>query len=121
MHSILEICKYLDIKTNFLVSSTIQKDNLLKGQEKIIAICKALNVKTYINAIGGQDLYQRGRFQKEGMELFFIQSEKITYKQKNSEFHPNLSIIDVMMFNSPEQISILLNKYKLINQNAGMI
>ncbi len=37
----------------------------------------------------------------------------IKYKQFNNEFVPWLSIIDVMMFNSKEQIQEYLNKYTL--------
>ena len=43
------------------------------------------------------------------------QTQEIIYKQFNNEFQSNLSIIDVMMFNSKEEIKQLLNKYELIN------
>ena len=39
--SIKEICKYLDIKTELILSSNLKKDNSLKGKDKVIAICKA--------------------------------------------------------------------------------
>ena len=38
----------------------------------------------------------------------------IEYKQFNNDFVPNLSIIDVMMFNSQEQCRELLSQYELI-------
>lgn len=53
-NSIKEICKYLSIDTEIIFSSEIEKNNDLKGQEKILEICKILQAKTYINAIGGQ-------------------------------------------------------------------
>ena len=37
-----------------------------------------------------------------------------TYPQFKNEFVPNLSIIDVMMFNSPENIRRLLSSYELV-------
>ena len=39
--------------------------------------------------------------------------DDISYKQLNNEFVPSLSIIDVMMFNSKEQISELLLRYTI--------
>lgn len=38
--SLEKISKYLEIDTHFIYSSTIEKDNELKAQEKVLAICK---------------------------------------------------------------------------------
>lgn len=108
------ICNYLSIRTEILVSSEISKDNTLKGQDKILEICRKIGCSTYINPIGGQTLYSRESFRNEGMELLFIKSGEITYKQFHHTFVPNLSIIDVMMFNSKEKISEMLKRYELI-------
>ena len=115
-HSVKNICNYLNIKTNFCVSSHINIDHeSLKGQDKVIEICKKMDATTYINAIGGQELYSKDIFRDSGIELKFIQSDKIEYSQFDNEFVPWLSIIDVMMFNSKEKISDFLNsQYKLI-------
>ena len=75
----------------------------------IKSIIEAL-IREYVN----QDLYNKEDFAKNGIELNFIKMNDIKYKQFNNEFVPNLSIIDVMMFNSPETIIELLNKYTLI-------
>ena len=113
-HSIRSICGHLAIKTEIIVSSEISKDNMLKGQDKIIEICKKTGCSSYINAIGGQTLYSRQSFINEGLELSFIKSGDITYKQFHNTYVPNLSIIDVMMFNSKETIREMLNQYELI-------
>ena len=36
------------------------------------------------------------------------------YDQKRQWFEPGLSIIDVLMFNSPEEINVMLDKYELL-------
>ncbi len=113
-NSFEEINKYLGIDTKLINSSSINKDNNLKGEDKVIAICKELHADTYINAIGGVDLYSKDRFKKEGIELKFLKTGNINYKQLKKEFVPNLSILDVLMFNSPEQVSEILNNYELI-------
>ncbi len=109
--SINAVCKYLDIKTELVVSSTIPIDHNLKSQEKVIAICKALNATSYINPIGGVELYAKDVFMQNGITLNFIKTDAISYKQFDNEFVPWLSIIDVMMFNSRETIKGYLNSF----------
>ena len=113
-YSILKIKEYLNIDTEILLSSEIKKDNLLRAQKRIIEINKQLRSSVYINAIGGQELYNYEDFKKEGIELKFIKMKDIEYKQFDNVFIPNLSMIDVLMFNSKNQIQIMLNNYELI-------
>lgn len=108
------VCKYLDIQTELIISSTMDKDNSLKAQDKVIHICKMLGGTQYINAIGGQELYNFEDFKKNGLELSFLKTEFTPYKQFKNEFIPGLSMIDILMFNSPEQIKTMLNAYSLI-------
>jgi len=112
--SLRKISNYLQIKTVFIISSTIDKNNELKGQDKVIAICEKLKATNYVNAIGGQELYDKETFNKKGISLNFIKTEPIVYIQFDNHFIPWLSIIDVMMFNSIEESKLLLNKYELV-------
>jgi hypothetical protein len=113
-NSITRITEYLDIKTNIVMSSSIEKDDSLKGAEKVIHICKLMNANAYINAVGGQHLYSKADFKTNNVDLFFIKTNDVTYKQFDNEFINNLSIIDVLMFNSKEIVKNLLNQYELI-------
>ena len=113
-YSIRRVCKHLQIDTEIIMSSCIQKNNSLKGQDKIIEICKILNADEYYNAIGGQELYSREDFNNIGIKLKFLKTNNINYTQYKSEFTPNLSIIDVMMFNSINEISKILKDYILV-------
>lgn len=107
--SIEVVCKYLDITTKIIISSTLPIDHGLKAQDKVLAICKALNATRYINPIGGLELYNKDEFKNEGIDLQFLQTGNISYDQFESAFVPALSIIDVMMFNSKEKIKEYLN------------
>ena len=98
-----------------LFSSDIDKNEDLRAQDKIIDICKRLNTTHYINAIGGIDLYDQQSFANEGMKLSFIKMRPIDYKQFNNEFVPNLSFIDVLMFNSRRDVGLMLNEFDLID------
>jgi len=112
--SIVLINDYLEIKTPIVISSTIKVDHTLKSQDKVLSLCKEQNADVYINSIGGVELYNKEIFKQNNIELNFIKSNPLQYKQFNSEFISWLSIIDVMMFNSKEQIKEYLNSYTLI-------
>jgi len=112
--SLVILCEYLQIKTQLLVSSQLSNATNLKGQRRVIQLCKELGAKEYINAIGGVDLYDKEEFLREGILLSFIKSKPVEYNQFGTSFVPNLSIIDVMMFNSVSQIQEYLNKYELV-------
>jgi len=113
-NSIHQICTYLAIKTRIQLSSTIEKNTDLKGQDKIIEICKKLNATQYINAIGGKELYTKDTFLDNQIALNFIRTNPIVYSQFKNDFIPWLSIIDVLMFNSVEKTNDFLNQYELL-------
>lgn len=114
LHSVLQTCKFIGIETEIIVSSTLDYNNELKSEEKVIAICKSIEATQYINSIGGVELYNKNNFSGQGIELNFIKSKPIIYNQFKNEFVPWLSIIDVMMFNSKEVVSGFLNQKELL-------
>lgn len=103
-NSLKQINKYLDITTPLIVSSTVDVNHELKSEKKVIALCKARHAETYINPIGGVELYDKEEFKNEGIELKFLKADNINYPQFKNEFVPFLSIIDVMMFNTKEEV-----------------
>jgi len=108
-NSIDRICNYLEIVTKIIVSSEVAINHDLKGQDKVLALCKALNAETYINPPGGLDLYSRETFMERGIKLQFLRPKPFEYEQFGAPFVPWLSIIDVMMFNPPEVIRTRLD------------
>lgn len=113
-NSVNKICEYLNIDTEIVISSTINIDNNLKAQDKVIAICNTLGATTYINPIGGISLYNKNDFMQKNLELKFIKPNEIQYKQFDNEFAPWLSIVDVLMFNSATKITKMIEAYELI-------
>jgi hypothetical protein len=114
LNSLNKINLYLEINTPIILSSTINIDHNLKSQNKVLSICEAQKATTYVNAIGGTELYNKEIFKLKNINLNFIKSEKIEYNQFNGNFISWLSIIDVMMFNSKDKIKEYLNSYTLI-------
>ena len=114
-NSIVLICDYLDIDTEIIVSSSVAADHDLLSQDRVLSICEALNANTYVNPIGGVELYSSEDFAAVGYDLKFINTDTIEYAQFGSSFVPWLSILDVLMFNSKDgAISLLVNKYELV-------
>jgi hypothetical protein len=113
IESIRMIAKYLKMSTEFIVSSDTYNNVDMERQERLFDICRKEGADHYINAVGGQDLYDKNDFQKEGIKLDFIKSLPISYKQLNHEFVPWLSIIDVLMFNEISEVQEILTKYQL--------
>jgi hypothetical protein len=109
------VCEYLNIGTMLISGSDVYSNSDLKGQFRILDICKIENAEHYINPIGGMQLYDSELFNENGIKLNFIQSTRISYPQFNNVFIPNLSIIDLLMFCEPEYIHTkLLKAYELI-------
>ena len=115
IHSIEEVNNYVGIDTVLKRSSVEYAGTKgLEREKRLIEICRQTGAEDYINAIGGQDLYSKDDFGSKGINLQFIKPELIEYKQFNNNFVPWLSIIDVLMFNSIEEIQNMLNCYELI-------
>ena len=104
----------LGIRTPLLVSSTIPIDHSLTSERRVLALCKALGAERYVNPIGGRDLYSRAAFGAEAVRLAFLRPRPIEYPQFGEPFVPNLSIVDVLMFNSTDAVRELLTQYEVV-------
>jgi hypothetical protein len=111
-----QVCTYLGIDNNIEVQSLLNLDysNVHNKEDRVIKICKQLCASEYINPFGGSELYQNVTFNKSGIKLNFLHPLLKPYDQFRQVFEPGLSIIDVMMFNSPMEIKQMLNSYQLL-------
>jgi hypothetical protein len=113
-YALKRVAEEMGIATEIVSSSTIYDNKNLKGPERILDICKKEHADHYINPIGGMELYDRVRFDEQGIKLNFIKSISKPYPQFKNAFVPWLSIIDILMFNSKEEIAVQLEAYELI-------
>jgi hypothetical protein len=112
----LAVCKYLGIHTPLEVFSRMGLDieTPHAADEWALNICKSLNdVEEYWNPPGGQEFFDKSKYDAAGISLKFQSVQLETYDQKRESFEAGLSIIDVMMFNSPEEINDMMDKYEL--------
>lgn len=113
-NSLKKTSNYIEITTVFEDSSTIYQNQDLSSQNRVLDICKKEKATVYINSIGGYELYSEKDFLNENITLNFIKPKATCYDQYNSKFVPNLSIIDVLMFNDIDTIKGFLTNYELI-------
>jgi hypothetical protein len=117
-NAIRELCAYLQIDTPILRGSDIALESCTDKQDRVIGIARTLSATTVLNSIGGLELYDRDHFARNGLLLRFFKMDPVVYEQFSQPFVPNLSIIDVLMFNSVERIQQLLNCCN-VDQNAA--
>ncbi|MFT5759926.1 MAG: hypothetical protein ACI9LM_004710 [Alteromonadaceae bacterium] len=110
------VCSYLGIETEIVVFSEmdIEVDSPDAPDEWALNICKSLGAKQYLNAAGGQSFFDVNKYNKNDIDLYFIEQPLYEYDQFGKDFEIGLSILDVMMFNSPEEIMDMLSQGSLI-------
>jgi len=113
--SITAVYDYLGKEIKWTKSSTCSPQTRGMGKaDRLIQITKDLGYRKYVNPIGGLELYDRGYFNSQGVELNFIQSREVPYKQFNDQFVPWLSILDILMFNDITEINKQFSAYDII-------
>ncbi|QBY03134.1 hypothetical protein E2K93_01560 [Thalassotalea sp. HSM 43] len=113
-NSVKEVFEYLGLEKKFYYSSELNYDRTLSAADKLCEITKLLNDVHYCNSIGGLDLYEKEHFAQKGISLSFISTKHLSYDQKINGFVKDLSIIDVLMFNSIEDTKKLFEEYHII-------
>lgn len=114
--ALLAVCDYLGIDAKIEVFSEmgINIEEPHEPDDWALNICRALgDIDEYWNPPGGKTFFNPKKYSDAGIDLKF-QAVKLTeYDQKREEFIPGLSILDVMMFNSPAEINKMLDDYEL--------
>jgi hypothetical protein len=113
-NSLLRVLEYLGINTEIKASSVSYATNHLRAQEKILNICLQENAQVYINPIGGSSLYEKALFEQHGIHLLFLDPVLPAYQQFSAVPVSGLSILDVLMHNSADQINQMLLQYRLV-------
>lgn len=109
------VCDYIGIEFKVEIQTEMNFDysNVTSTGTRPIRMCEQMAATEYINPIGGMQLYSKEEFSKSNIELKFMQSNITEYDQQRKCFIPGLSILDVMMFNSTNDIKQMLNNYEL--------
>jgi len=91
-------CKYLEIKTNLILSSTLN----IHGEktEKLVNICKSLSADSYLSTIGTKEKYLKNeeyKFENVGIKVIYHNYKHPIYSQRGKKFLDHLSILDLIL------------------------
>lgn len=118
IRSVEAVFQYLEMPfSGVRASESHPNTDGLRRATRVISIAQSCGATVYVNLPGGAALYQDADFTEHNMELAFILDQSRTYKQFNYEFLPKLSIIDVLMHNSPEVVREMLAEYALVKRD----
>jgi WbqC-like protein family len=108
--------EFLGVRTRLLLASERAYPRFRTAQERIIRICLEEGAARYVNPIRARSLglYDQAAFTTAGLELSYLSTEADTrYDQNGGPFISDLSVIDILMFNSPAQTRELLDRFVL--------
>ena len=116
--SVVYFFDYIGVEKTFhIASEIIDSQKELTRAKRLIHLTKLQDSNCYINPIGGISLYSKEEFSREGVELYFIKQNYPPYEQhggSTNKFIEGLSIIDVMMSQSPDEIRSSLRDFETL-------
>jgi len=109
------VCAYLGIHFAPVIASqeNFELPPVCHPGQWALEISSVLHADMYINPPGGKDLFRPEEFSERGIGLAFTRVPDFEYDPAPFTFVPSLSILDVLMWNSPEQVRAQLGKDEL--------
>jgi len=114
------VCNYLDIPFRHQICSELglPLPRELHPGGWAPLICSLLGADAYLNPPGGRDLFDANEFSAMGVSLEFLKVPEFVYPTGSYGFEAGLSILDVMMWNSPDAIKdVIVNRSELLRVN----
>lgn len=115
--SLAAVCDYLGIRTPLRVFSEmgLEVEPAAAPDEWALNICRALpGADEYWNPPGGLSFFDRSKYEAAGVRLKFQRILPTEYDQRRPAFEPGLSILDALMFNPPDEVNRMLDRYELL-------
>ena len=112
IHAIKKICSHLGIETEFVLSSELMETNL-KRTDLLVYLVQAVEGMAYLSGLGGKKYMEVDKFSKVGIELRYTMFEPVPYRQRYGDFIPNLSILDLLLNEGPNSVSVLKNSSRV--------
>lgn len=116
IYSLEKVCEYLGFEPHIkrLSEMDIPFKDIRNPDDWGLQLSKFYGADTYINAPGGQQLYSKEKYEQSGVKLVFYQSRMQPYDQRQETFHCGLSILDILMFNSKEEVNEMIDDYVIL-------
>lgn len=115
-NALIQVCEFLGIDHNikWLSDLNIEFKEIQKPDDWGLQLSEFYGANMYINAPGGQGIYSKEKYSQHGIELAFYTSQLLPYDQKQGSFHKGLSILDVLMFNSKNDVNKMIDAYEIL-------
>jgi hypothetical protein len=116
--SISKVFEYSGIAKNFYSSSQINYDRSSDRVGKILSIANYFESKTILFPSGSKELYRDEEFESHDFKSFVVAPQIMEYRQfVKDKFISHLSMIDVLMFNSPGKVKEMISNIKFEKLN----
>lgn len=110
------VCRYLGISTPITLFSEagLSLGPVDAPDEWALRICQAMGDPIeYWNPPGGMSFFDKGKYDDAGVALKFHSIRLQEYDQRRVSFEPGLSVVDVLMFNSVDEVNRMLDNYEV--------
>lgn len=100
------VCEYLGLPFDYRICSDLDlplPEKMAPG-EWASTICSMLGASGYVNPEGGRELFAPQDFAAREISLEFLSFKGFVYETNPYRFEAGLSILDVLMWNSPEVV-----------------
>jgi hypothetical protein len=102
------ICRLLGLHAAFVRGSTLAVDPALRGQERILELCRLVDAGVYLSGPAGRDYLEPGAFAERGVELRYMVYDYAPYDRGGQPFVPGLSVLDPLAWIGREATRRLL-------------
>lgn len=113
MNQIRVVSAYLKIKTKILSSAQSFENQSLTGESRILDICKQRGANTYINAIGGKQLYSQVEFARNEIGLLFLRSRFSDRLRQITQDCPHCSLLQLVCVLGREELRQELDEFTI--------
>ncbi|WP_319525635.1 WbqC family protein [uncultured Desulfosarcina sp.] len=120
VHTLQLTADYLSIKTPMCIQSHLHFDLSCIDHpgQWVLRIAEQIGATEYINPHGGAKIYREDEFDRSGINLRFLKPKLRSYSQQQTPFIPGLSVIDVMMWNSVNEIKeVFLQDFSIVKKS----
>lgn len=115
INSVKGLYELIKVEKRFLLSSeAFAGTRGMDKSERLIAITKALDADSYVNAPGGMSLYSKEYFSSCGVSLSFVRTRRLPGEQSGGDIEDGLSIIDAVMNHDANEILRLVDSYERV-------
>lgn len=115
------VCRYLGIPFSYRICSDLNLSfpEVMRPGDWALEICSMLGAKSYLNPASGREIFDLHEFARRGVALKFAQPITFDYATSPYGFEPNLSILDVLMWNAPAVVADTASSHVTISEAIG--